>query len=82
MSLLAEGLSTTARMSLSYASLLAPLALVTVIANTSPFFTILLGIVITLIFPSFGGEKIGISHLAQKTSASGLMFLGTYLLLR
>jgi hypothetical protein len=81
LSLLAEGLSTTARVSLSYASLLAPLAFVTVVANTSPFFVIILGVIITIFMPSFGRENLGLSHLAQKIFATGLMFLGTFLLL-
>lgn len=81
LSLLAEGLSTTARISLSYASLLAPLAFVTVVANTSPFFAIILGVIITLFIPSFGGEDLGLANLLQKIFSTGLMFLGTFLLL-
>jgi drug/metabolite transporter (DMT)-like permease len=81
-SLLAEVISATARMSLSYASLLAPLAIVTVVANVQPFFVIGIGVVLTLVWPTAATEDITRRHVTQKLMATAVMFLGTYLLLK
>jgi drug/metabolite transporter (DMT)-like permease len=80
LSLTAEVLSTTARVSLNYASLLAPLALVTSVANTQPFFVIAIGILLTIFAPKFGKESITGRHLVQKLACSVIIFIGTYAL--
>jgi uncharacterized membrane protein len=81
LSLTAEVLSTTARVSLNYASLLAPLALVSSVANIQPFFVIVIGIMLTVFAPWLGKETITRSHLVQKILSSLVIFAGAYLLL-
>ena len=49
-----------------YASLLAPVALVSAISSTSTFFVFLFGILLTLFFPRLGHEDLSARNLVQK----------------
>lgn len=80
-SLLNEIMSIGAFMSYNYATLLAPLVLVSLVSNTQPFFVIAFGIVLTVFFPRFGKETIMKRHLAQKILCAVVIFAGTYVLL-
>ena len=70
-----------AKLLVNYASLLAPIALITVANGLQPFFVFLYGIVLTLLFPSFAKETLEKKYIAQKLSAIAVMLLGTYLLI-
>jgi len=63
-----------------FVSLLAPLALVATLNGLQPFFVLVFGIIITLLFPKVAKEKIGKYDLLQKTIAIILIVLGTYLI--
>jgi drug/metabolite transporter (DMT)-like permease len=82
-SLFNEVLAIGAFMTYNYATLLAPLTLVTIASiNTQPFFVILFGIILTLFFPKLGKETIGRKHLVQKIICIAVVFLGSYVLVR
>ena len=49
-----------------YASLLAPVALVSAISATSTFFVFLFGILLTLFFPRLGHEDLSARNVIQK----------------
>ena len=63
---------------LYYATLLAPVALVSTINGTQPFFVLLIGIIITIFFPKFGKESLNRRNLLQKTIAIALIVCGTF----
>lgn len=75
-----EGLNVGAIMSVRFASLLAPLAIVYTIEAFQPFFVLLFGVLLTMLFPKFVNEKIDKKTLTQKIIAILLMFVGSYLL--
>ncbi|MDD4988830.1 MAG: DMT family transporter [Candidatus Pacebacteria bacterium] len=77
---ISEGVNAAAGLSYSYALLLAPIALVSVINGLQPFFAFLIGILLTLFLPSLGKEKIGSRSIGQKLVAIALIFIGIYLL--
>lgn len=58
-----------------YASLLAPVALVSAISATTTFFVFLFGILLTLFFPRFGREDLSPRNVIQK-AAGGLLIMG------
>ncbi len=60
----------------NYAYLLAPLGLVQAVASTTSFFVLGFGILLSLIFPKFGREKIATGSIAQKIIAIGLVTAG------
>lgn len=64
----------------TYATLLAPVALVWTVNGFQPFFIILFGIMLTLFFPKIGTERIGFRDLAQKFIAIALMIVGAYII--
>lgn len=65
----------------NYATLLAPLAVVSfMVDGFSPFFLLVIGAVLTLFLPKIIKENIERRHLAQKLIAIVLLFLGTILL--
>lgn len=61
-----------------FASLLAPLALVSVVSGFQPFFVFALGVFLTIFFPKVGTESLIKKHLIQKIAAISVMFIGTY----
>jgi len=75
-----EVVNLTAKLSLNFATLLAPLALVWVVNAFEPFFVFTFGVLLTLLFPHIGAESLAKHHLAQKIIAISIMLLGTYLL--
>jgi len=75
-----EVLDVMASLSLRYATLLAPLALVWTVNGFQPFFVLLYGVILTLFFPHIGTESLLKKHLIQKLIAITLMFAGVYLL--
>ena len=70
-----------AKLTLHYATLLAPVAAVFWIAEGfQPVFVLLIGIVLTIFFPRIATEEIKRSVLSQKIVAIAAMLVGTYLL--
>lgn len=80
LSLANESINILARACFNYASLLAPLALVTLVNGFQPFFVIGLGIIATLFIPMANKESLLKKHLAQKLVSVIIIFAGTYLL--
>ena len=75
-----EVLNITAKLSMNFATLLAPLALAWVGNGFQPFFVLLFGVILTLFFPRLGAESLLKKSLLQKIVAIAIMFLGTMLL--
>lgn len=66
---------------LSYAYLLAPVALVLLADSFQPIFVLAIGVFLTIFFPQITAEKIEAKHLWQKLFAVIITCIGTYLLL-
>src|SRR4051812_29702156 len=62
-----------------YASLLAPVALVSAISATSTFFVFLFGILLTLFFPNFGREELSARNVYKKAAGGVLIMAGVAL---
>ena len=75
-----EVLNIVATIIFTFATLLAPLALVWVINGFQPLFAFLLGIFLTLFFPHIIKENLEKKVLIQKITCILLIFLGAYLL--
>ncbi len=80
--LLNETLNISARLIFSFASLLAPLALVWLVNGFQPLFVFLYGIILTVFFPKIAKESLTKRHLAQKVISIAIMFVGVYFLNR
>lgn len=65
---------------ISFAYFLAPVALVTVLAGTQPFFVLFIGIILSVWFPHIVEEDIKKSTLIIKFVAMGLIFAGLYII--
>ena len=63
-----------------YASLLAPVALVSAISATSTFFVFLFGILLTLFFPRIGREDLSARNVFQKAVGGVLIMAGVVLI--
>lgn len=77
-----ELLNLLARLSASFATLFVPIALVSILNGTQPFFIIFYAILIPIIWKSQIQEKFHGKYLLQKVLACTIMFVGVYLLLR
>lgn len=64
----------------NFATLLAPVALVLVVSSYQPLFVFIIGILLTLIVPSIGSEKISLKHLVQKLLSIIIIIIGSYFL--
>jgi len=63
-----------------YASLLAPVALVSAISATSTFFVFLFGILLTVFFPKIGREDLSARNVYQKAVGGLLIMAGVVLM--
>ena len=63
-----------------YASLLAPVGLVSAISATSTFFVFLFAILLTLFFPGLGREDLSPRNLIQKAAGGLLIMVGVVLI--
>jgi len=63
-----------------YASLLAPVALVSAISSTSTFFVFAFGIALTLFFPRLGREDLSAGNLVRKGAGAVLITVGVILI--
>ena len=75
-----ETVNTVAEMIFGYATLLAPLALVSVINGFQPLFVFLLGILLTFFAPHLIKEDISKRIILQKSVFIAVMIIGAYLL--
>ena len=76
-----EALISIARLSLNYATLLVPIALVAFVDwGFQPFFVLAFGILLSLFFPKYVNEKIDARSIFQKLLSILIMFFGTYLI--
>ena len=82
LSMVNESFNVLARVCFNYASLLAPLALVTLVNGFQPFFVIVIGILITLFVRGGNKESLLKKHLAQKLVSVIIIFAGTYFLFK
>jgi drug/metabolite transporter (DMT)-like permease len=65
---------------LSYASLLAPIAIVSVVSSTQPLFLFIFGALITIFLPAIAQEDVSKPVITQKVIAALIIFFGGYLL--
>ena len=63
-----------------YASLLAPVGLVSAISATTTFFVFLFAILLTLLFPRLGKEDLSTRNIIQKAAAGLLIMAGVVLI--
>jgi uncharacterized membrane protein len=77
-----ETLNLIARLSANFASLVVPLALVSVANGSQPFFIAIYGLLIPIIFKGTEKEKFYGKYLAQKVVSILLMILGAYFLFK
>lgn len=75
-----EFINIIAKVAMNVATIMAPLALAWVVNGFHPFFVLVLGLLITKLFPKLGSEDLDGGHLFQKVVAITLMFLGVILL--
>lgn len=75
-----ETVNLSAGLFVTYASLLAPLALVQTVNGFQPFFVFIYGVILTKTFPGLVKEDISNRTLIQKITFIVIIFLGTYLL--
>jgi uncharacterized membrane protein len=59
-----------------FASLLAPVALVSAVSSTTTLFVFAIGLVLTLFFPKFGREDLRVGNLLRKGAAAILVTAG------
>ena len=79
--LLSEVITTAGNVALNYAFLLAPIALARTVESYQPVFVLILGVVITKMFPKLLQEKTDWRHLAPKILAILVIFVGSYFIL-
>jgi drug/metabolite transporter (DMT)-like permease len=65
----------------AHAYLLAPIGLILLMNSFQPIFVFIIGIVLTLFFPTISSEKIKLRHVIQKLLAITITGLGVYLLI-
>jgi hypothetical protein len=64
----------------AFAFTLAPVSLVLVVSGYQPLFVLILGVLITMFFPTLQKEKIGAKFLVYKIIAIALILIGGYFL--
>ncbi|MFO0704825.1 MAG: EamA family transporter [Candidatus Andersenbacteria bacterium] len=75
-----EIIAVAAKASFNFASLLAPVALVSFVGGLQPLFVFLIGIALTLFFPKISKENIDARHLIQKIVAILVILVGVWML--
>jgi hypothetical protein len=71
-----EILNLTAALSVAFAGLMAPLALVSIITGLHPFFALVYGVLLTRFLPMFGTERLTRRHVVHKSVAMTIMWTG------
>jgi drug/metabolite transporter (DMT)-like permease len=75
-----EALNIGAKLLTNFATLLAPIVFVNLVAGIQPFFVFLYGVVLTKLFPTAIHEDISRKTIIQKCIAMIVIFIGTFLL--
>jgi len=75
-----EAINIIAKLSMNFATLLAPLALAWVVNGFQPFFVLFFGILLAVFFPKLTDESLNKKFITQKLVAIIIMFIGVYLL--
>lgn len=75
-----EIFSLTGNIVTAYATLLAPVALVFLVSSYQPFFVLILGVCLTLLFPKVVHESLAPRVLIQKIIAIAIIFVGSFFL--
>jgi len=65
-----------ANLSVGFAGMLAPLALVSIVTGLHPLFLLAYGLVFSVFFPAFSRERLARHHLLRKVVAIGVMCAG------
>jgi drug/metabolite transporter (DMT)-like permease len=81
LNVLNEGLYMFGNIVVSFAYLMAPIALVLLTESFQPIFVFVIGIFLTILFPKLVNESMGTKQLVQKGAAIMITIVGTYLLL-
>ena len=79
--LLSEIITLGGNLSLNFAFLLAPVALVRVVEGYQPIFALVIGIMITKMFPKVLQEKMHWKHMVPKILTIMIILIGSYLIL-
>jgi uncharacterized membrane protein len=79
LNVLNELISVGASLAVSFALLLAPIALVQAVGGLQPAFVLLYGVVLTLFFPKLGMESLARKDIIQRIIAILIMGAGVYL---
>jgi drug/metabolite transporter (DMT)-like permease len=77
-----ESIAAVGYVMISYATLLVPVALVSVMSGFQPLMVFLIGVFLTLVFPRLGKESLSKKQVIQKLAAMAGMLVGTFLLHR
>ncbi len=80
LNVISESFYTLGNLANSFATLLAPVAIVSVVSSYQPLFVFLEGIMLTKFLPKLFNEKISYKHLLHKFISVGIIIIGTYLL--
>ena len=64
----------------NFALLIAPVALVFVVNSYQPLFVFIIGVLLTIMMPTFVSEKISRKHLLHKSICIIIIFIGSYML--
>lgn len=75
-----EIVNVSANLIFTYATLLAPLALVTVVSGVQPMIVFLYGLGLTIFFPKIVQESLTRQRIAHKLIAISIIFVGVYLI--
>ena len=73
-----EALYMIGNVTVSYAMLLAPIAVILLAQSFQPIFVFLLGVILTVFFPSVFSEKLGSASVLQKVTAILISGTGAY----
>jgi drug/metabolite transporter (DMT)-like permease len=80
LNILSETINIIARLFSKFATLLVPIALISIMGSTQPFFVFLYGIILFLFFPKIQKEDFSRKTLLLKLSAIFVMIIGSSLL--
>jgi drug/metabolite transporter (DMT)-like permease len=75
-----EVLNLSSLVSMRYAMFLAPIAVVQAVMSLQSIYLIVLGVILTMLFPKYIRENLSKRHLLQKLLAVGIMLVGTTVL--
>jgi drug/metabolite transporter (DMT)-like permease len=80
LNLISEFLYILGNLANSFATLLAPVALVLVVSSYQPLFVFIIGTVLTIFLPNISTEKLSLKHLIQKLLSIIIILIGSYFL--